>query len=73
MFTLTYAVISKANYEVLQAIYNLQVLNLQDLNYIIGESGGLKTYQVQMNPVSRGSDLRDLPYYNGIVVELYEV
>jgi len=73
LFTLTYEIISKENYDALQDIYKLQVSNLKNLNYKIEESGGLKTYQVQMNPVSRGSDLRDRPFYYGITIELYEV
>ena len=73
VFSLNYAIISKANYEALNDIYETQVSNLKNLNYIITESDGLKTYQVQMEPVSRGGDLRDRPFYSEITVELYEV
>lgn len=72
-FELSYSVITKENYDNLLAIYNLQVSNLQNLNYIIQEASGVKTYQVQMEPVSKGADLRDKDFYYDVSVRLSEV
>jgi len=72
-FSLNYSIISKGNYDNLLSIYDLQVSNLQNLNYIIQETSGVKTFQVQMEPVSRGADMRDKDFYYDVSIRLTEV
>ena len=72
-FTLNYDIISKSDYKDLEALYDLQVSSLQNLNYIIEEGTTLKVYQVQMLPVSRGDDMRDKQFYYSVSIDLVEV
>ncbi len=71
--TLSYEIVSKEYYDTRQGLYNLQLSSLEDLTYEIEEASGLKSYKVQMNPVSHGMDLGVRPFYQNINIELHEV
>lgn len=72
VFTLTYSVISKQDWQTFVDIYDLQVSSLQPLSFKIEESTGVTTYSVDMPPISRGEDMRDKPYYYGMTITLSE-
>lgn len=74
-FTITYAVVTEANKDVITNIYKLQISNGSFLSFIYTiQSGAEVTRTVKMSAPSFGAVLvKDVWYHNGVTINLEEV
>lgn len=74
-FTITYAVVTEANKDVITNIYKLQISNGSFLSFIYTiQSGAEVTRTVKMSAPSFGPVVvKDVFYHNGVTINLEEV
>lgn len=71
-FSLKWQVLSVSNYELLESIYTTQVSSLVPLKYSIEDASSIKSYNVYMEPVSRGNEAREIGYMYNVTLTLEE-